>query len=62
MVDRCDVHNARDSGHERVEKDIESITTLSEQNDNGIQDVSLIAHELADVVAELENVVRQFKL
>jgi methyl-accepting chemotaxis protein len=35
---------------------------LSEENENGIQDVSLIAHQLADVIAELENVVGQFKL
>jgi len=38
------------------------ILTLSEQSENSIHDVSLIAHQLADIVAELENVVGQFKL
>ena len=45
-----------------VVNDLESISTLSDQNESGIQDVSLIAHQLVDIAAELENVVGQFKL
>ena len=41
-----------------VVKELESIYTLSKQNENGIHDALLITHQLAEFDTELKNVVR----